>query len=101
MADMAASDKIVMELFTEFGERLGLFLAPWLNKFGAEILVIGGNISYAYRLFGEVFVKRLRKEKCTSEVVLSELKENAALLGSAYLFNDKFWKAVQHALPMM
>jgi glucokinase len=101
MADLAARDKAAMRLFTDFGERLGLFLAPWLNKFGAEILVIGGNISYAYNLFGEVFEQSLRKEKCTCKVALSELKENAALLGSAYLFDDKFWEAVQHALPLM
>lgn len=101
MADLADADKTAMALFTEFGERLGLFLAPWLKKFRAEILVVGGNISYAYHLFGEVFEKRLRKEKCTCEVALSELKEDAALLGSAYLFNDDFWKAVQHALPLM
>jgi len=101
MADIAASDKSVMALFTEFGERLGLFLTPWLKKFGAEILVVGGNISYAYHLFGEVFEQRLKKERCTCQVTLSELKENAALLGSAYLFDDKFWKAVQPALPLM
>jgi glucokinase len=101
MADMAAADKTAMRLFTDFGERLGLFLAPWLKKFGAEILVVGGNISYAYQLFGEIFEHRLRKEKCTCKVALSELKEDAALLGSAYLFNDDFWKAVQHALPLM
>jgi glucokinase len=101
MADLASRDKTAMRLFTDFGERLGLFLAPWLNKFGAEVLVVGGNISSAYNLFGAVFEQRLRKEKCTSKVALSELKENAALLGSAYLFDDKFWEAVQHALPLM
>jgi glucokinase len=101
MADLAAADKTAMRLFTDFGERLALFLAPWLKKFGAEILVVGGNISYAYQLFGEIFEHRLRKEKCTCKVALSELKEDAALLGSAYLFNDDFWKAVQHALPLM
>ena len=65
------------------------------------MLVIGGNISYAYNLFGKVFETRLAKEHCTCKVELSELKEDAALLGSAYLFDDKFWKAVQHALPLM
>jgi glucokinase len=101
IADIADKDKKALGLFIEYGDNMGSFLAPWLNKFGAEILVVGGNISYAYNLFGEVFEQRLRKEKCNSKVVLSELKENAALLGSAYLFDDKFWRAVQHALPLM
>ena len=37
----------------------------------------------------------------TVKVALSKLKEDAALLGSAYLLDDDFWKSVQHALPLM
>jgi len=101
LAALADGNEVVMALFREFGDSLGEFLVPWLNGFGAEILVIGGNISYAYGLFGKQFEERLQKEKCNCEVALSELKEDAALLGSAYLFNDNFWKDVQHALPLM
>ena len=101
VAALAASDNIVSDLFTDFGDKLGLFLAPWLIKFKAEIVVIGGNISRAYDLFGDVFENRLKKENCNCEVALSKLKEDAALLGSAYLLDDDFWKSVQHALPLM
>ncbi|MFN8241483.1 MAG: hypothetical protein U0X39_12145, partial [Bacteroidales bacterium] len=80
---------------------LGGFLAPWLKKFGAEILVMGGNISFAYNRFGMSFEERLRKEKCYCSVEISDLKEDAALLGSAYLFEENFWKSVQPALPLM
>jgi hypothetical protein len=34
-------------------------------------------------------------------VAISELKEDAALLGSAYLLDEGFWRAVQKALPLM
>jgi len=101
LAEMASADKTAQDLFIEYGDNMGIFLAPWLNKFKAEMLVIGGNISHAYDLFGEVFEARLKKEKCDCKIELSILKEEAALLGSAYLFNDDFWKAVQHALPLM
>jgi len=101
LASLAGTDKAVTDLFTDFGDNAGLFLAPWLKKFCAEILVIGGNISHAYNLFGDVFEKRLKKENCTCKVALSKLKEDAALLGSAYLLDDDFWKSVQHALPLM
>jgi glucokinase len=101
LAAMAETDKSVMDLFTDFGDNAGLFLAPWLNKFKAEILVIGGNISRAYNLFGDVLEDRLKKENCFCEVTISKLKEDAALLGSAYLLDDDFWKSVQHALPLM
>lgn len=101
LAKLAASDKVVKDLFTEFGDKSALFLTPWIKKFRAEILVIGGNISHAWELFGDVFESRLKKEKCDVVVVLSKLKEDAALLGSAYLLDDDFWKSVQHALPLM
>jgi glucokinase len=101
LASIAATDKIAMDLFTDFGDNAGMFLAPWLKKFRAEILVIGGNISHAFNLFGDVFEERLKKENCNCEVALSKLKEDAALLGSAYLLDDDFWKSVQHALPLM
>jgi glucokinase len=101
LASLAASDKVVIDLFTDFGDNAGLFLSTWLKKFNAEILVIGGNISHAYNLFGDVFENRLRTENCNCEVALSKLKEDAALIGSAYLLNDDFWKSVQHALPLM
>jgi glucokinase len=101
LAALASSEKIVSDLFIDFGDNLGLFLAPWLKKFAAEILVIGGNISHAYNLFGEIFEMRLQKENCNCKVALSKLKEDAALLGSAYLLDDDFWKSVQHALPLM
>jgi glucokinase len=101
LAEMASTDKVAYDLFIEYGDNMGIFLSPWLNKFEAEILVIGGNISYAYNLFGKIFEDRLAKEKCYCKVELSDLKEDAALLGSAYLFDDDFWNAVQHALPLM
>ena len=101
LAAIAGKDKMAADLFTDFGDNAGLFLAPWLKKFRAEILVVGGNISHAYNLFGDVFENRLKKENCFCEVAISKLKEDAALLGSAYLLDDDFWKSVQHALPLM
>jgi glucokinase len=101
LAELASSEIQVMDLFTDFGDNAGIFLAPYLNKFHAGILVIGGNISHAYNLFGEVFENRLKTENCDCEVAISTLKEDAALIGSAYMLNDDFWKAVQHALPLM
>ena len=101
LAELASNDEVIMRLFRDFGEKLGIFLAPWLKGFEAEILVIGGNISHAYNLFGKYFEQSLKEQNCNCEVALSQLKEDAALLGSAYLLDDSFWKAVQHALPLM
>ena len=98
---MAAREPVAKAPFEAFGEDLAGFLAPWLSKFGAEVLVIGGNISFAWDFFGSAFEDRLAKDGCACRVQLSELKEDAALLGAALLFDDAFWKSVQHALPLM
>jgi glucokinase len=100
-AELAGKDKVVTDLFTEFGNNLGIFLAPWLKRFKAEIVVVGGNISHAYNLFGDIFEQSLKKEGCNCKVALSELKEDAAFIGAAYLLDEKFWKDIQHALPLM
>lgn len=101
IAMMAGRAPEVLDIFREFGTGLGAFLAPWLMRFDAEILVIGGNISHAYNLFGPGMEETLRAEGCNAVTAISELKEDAALLGSAYLLDDDFWKAVQPALPLM
>lgn len=96
-----ADNKLKKEIFDHFGTSLGKFLAPWLMRFGAEVLVIGGNISRAFNLFGESLVTALSAEGCKSVVEVSELKEDAALLGSAYLLDDKFWNKVKDSLQYM
>ena len=75
IAALAATDKITSDLFKDFGDNMGLFLAPWLKKFKAEIVVIGGNVSNAYSLFGDDFESRLKKENCNSRVALSKLRK--------------------------
>ena len=101
LAQLFNTDKYVSELFIDFGINLGIFLAPWLKGFEADIIVIGGNISNAYNLFGTHFENSLKEHNCNVKVAISELKEDAALLGSAYLLDDNFWESVQHALPLM
>lgn len=101
LASQAAEDTISRNLFNEFGEKAARFLVTWLKIFEADILVVGGNISHAYSLFGKIFETTLKDENWNGRVALSTLKENAALFGSAYLFNEKFWKNIQPVLPLM
>jgi glucokinase len=101
LAEKVQLDLLAGVVFKEFGVNLATFLAPWLMRFGAEVLVIGGNISHAWNLFGDPFTKMLAEYGCHTRTEISDLKEDAALLGSAYLLEDKFWKSVQHALPLM
>ena len=101
LAKLALNDKVATGIFIDFGICAAQFLAPWLKKFNADILVIGGNISNSYNLFGKVFETTLRDKNCNTKIVVSQIKDEAALLGSAYLFNDSFWNSIQYSLPLM
>ena len=101
MAVAAADNTGAKNIFITFGNSLGEFLAPWLIQFGAETLVIGGNISRAYNLFKESLNSSLISNNCTTKVEVSELKEDAALLGSAYLLDNDFWNSVKDSLQFM
>ncbi|HCC70543.1 MAG TPA: ROK family protein [Bacteroidales bacterium] len=96
-----ASDKRIKNIFVDFGKSLAGFLSPYLIKFGAEVLVLGGNISRAYNLFGPALEEELKIQECSTIPLLSELKEDAALLGSAYLLDDSFWTSVKGSLQYM
>ncbi len=101
IAELAASDERVKDIFDEFGSSLASFLSPYLIKFGAEVLVLGGNISRAYTLYGAAFETGLKKNNCDTLPLISELREDAALLGSAYLLDDSFWSGVKGSLQYM
>jgi glucokinase len=101
ISDAAKTDPNAKELFVQFGDNLGKFLGPWMKKFRAEVLVIGGNMAGAYELFGTPFENSLNAQKIRTPVHLSEHKENAALIGSARLLEPEFWEKVKFLLSKM
>ncbi|MEE4215773.1 MAG: ROK family protein, partial [Bacteroidales bacterium] len=101
IAEAARSDSDIADIFIEFGVSLGAFLSPYLNSFGAEVLVMGGNISRAYDLFGPPMEKEMKARNCNTRPFISELKEDAALLGSAHLLEESFWNSVRGSLQYM
>lgn len=101
IAELAQVDISSRNLFEEFGRKMGIFLHPWIEQFGIEAFVIGGNISRAYMLFGDSFKDYLNENELKLEVFVSELKENASFIGAATLINDRFYEKVLPALKMM
>lgn len=95
IADYAQHDKDARAIFADFGLDLGNFLAPLLADFKADCLVIGGNISGAYPLFGASCRQALEQQNIKVNIVVSELMEIAAMTGSARLLDDDFWKDVE------
>lgn len=101
IAELATHDSVAQDLFDDFGEKMGEFLTPWIEKFGMEAFVIGGNISKAYPLFGNSLNNYLKNKGLNLEVFISELKENASFIGAATLVDDSFYKKVLPALKKM
>jgi len=101
IADAAKTNPAAKAIFVEFGTNLGDFLGPILKKFGASTLVMGGNVTGAYTLFGGALEESLKKQKVRMNLRISELKEDAALIGCARLFEAPFWAKVRPLLPGM
>ncbi len=101
IADLAGSDATAKKIFDEFGAGLGAFMAPLFKAFEAGLLVAGGNISRAWPLFGEAFDSALKQENVNLTVTISELKEHAALLGSAQLLDEPYWEEIKPIVALM
>ena len=101
IAERATTDEKAMEVFVEFGTNLGEFLAPWLKKFQAEVLVIGGNVTGAYNLFGKHFETVLKKRNVKTKILISDHMEDAAIIGSARMFDAAFWERIRPLLSKM
>ncbi|MDP4291565.1 MAG: ROK family protein [Bacteroidota bacterium] len=101
IAVKATSDPIAKEIFVEFGNNLGEFLGPWLKKFQAKALVIGGNVTGAYNLFGKPFEQALKKQNVTAAIHISDQMEDSAIIGSARMFDPVFWEKIKPLLPKM
>ncbi len=95
----ASTDTSAEGLFLEFGQNLAACLAAPLRNFGAEVLVVGGNIAHTLPLFEPSFREGLVRAGVPVKIRLSHLMENAALLGSARLLDDSFWDKVSERLP--
>lgn len=101
IADAAKEEDAAREVFHDFGSRLVELLGPWIRKFDVEVLVIGGNISNAFDVFGPSLNESLKKEELDVAVLTSYLQESAAIAGSARLIEENFWKRIEPLLGDM
>jgi glucokinase len=101
LADMYEENEDVRNLFTEYGTNMGTIISPWLKSFNAEIVIPGGNITKAYPLYRNAVLSVLESESVNVKIEISELKEDAALLGSARLTDDDYYEKVFPTLKYM
>lgn len=74
-------DRLARAAFRQFGHGLGTLLRPWAERFGADTVVLGGSVSWAFGLFGPEVARAL--PGC--QVRQSRAFELAPLLGAAAL----------------
>jgi len=101
LAQLAPDDEIANELFIDFGHKMGVFLKPWIEKSKIEVLVIGGNISNAFSLFGKPLQDYFSENGVEIRIEISELKETAAMIGSSILANDNYYEQLKPLLANM
>lgn len=79
LAQIASSDAAAEEIFAEFGFHLGRVLRTRLQKFLPDVVVLGGGISRAARLFLPAAQRELNAP--TPQLRVSELQDLAPLVG--------------------
>lgn len=80
-----------IEYFNTFGKNLGSFLIPWIHKFNADCIILGGNISKSINLFGSEMENQFQTNGIEIAISPSVLDEDAALLGSAKLSDNDYY----------
>lgn len=78
-----SNETAVMEIFNEFGTNLGLFLREMIEQNKPEVVVIGGNIAQAFKLFENRLTAILAGCSLQPVVKKAMLGEEASLIGAA------------------
>ena len=91
LAKLAENEPKAKELFNAFGKNLGSFLIPWIKKFNAGCIVLGGNISKSFPLFEKELKNQFELNDVEIPISQSTLDEDAALIGSAKLCDNHFY----------
>ena len=86
IADLCGKDPSADKLFNEYGERLAEFISPLAGRFGAEEVILGGNIARSFNLFGNTLRAKLMDFGCKVGLSTSALWDKAAMTGAASLF---------------
>lgn len=83
IAAMTDTNATAKELFEEFGMTLAEFLIPFIQEEKPEVIVLGGNIANADRLFFPALESTLAKSALNIPIRRAQLGEEAALIGAA------------------
>jgi len=89
LSKLVGKDRLSLQVFTEFGKNLGLFLAGFVQQEKPEAVILGGNISKASHLFLPETEKVLAQHNATVKIKIAKLGESAALMGAASCWHQE------------
>lgn len=92
------NDRHSQAVFDEFGANMADFILPFLKKYRPELIVLGGNISRASDFFLPALKGKIQNAGLNIKFEISQLMEDAAIIGSAKLFDTDFWKRVKTSI---
>ncbi|MBW4889742.1 ROK family protein [Mucilaginibacter sp. HMF5004] len=87
LAAMADTNADVQQVFKEFTGNMVLFLKDFINEEKPELLVIGGNIAKASRLFLPALKFELAAYFDYIDIKIAELGEDSSIMGAAAAFD--------------
>lgn len=85
------------KVFVEFGSNMAKFMLPFLKEYRPDLIVFGGNVSRASELFIPALKSEIKNAGLHVDLEISEVLEEAAIIGSAKLFDTYFWEQVQNS----
>lgn len=88
LAEMYETDEFAKLILKEFGLNLALFIEEFIKMDNPEVVIIGGNIANAYHLFESEIMNHFNRVGINTNIYLSKLNEEAALLGAANLWTN-------------
>lgn len=83
LVEIVANDHLATRVFMEFGHNLAQFLIPVIQQHKIDTVIIGGNISQAFKAFAPELIATLKGNDINAGIKISELKEHATLIGAA------------------
>ncbi|MCK4519676.1 MAG: ROK family protein [Candidatus Omnitrophica bacterium] len=86
-------EKEALAVFGEFSRNLGKFLAGMINVFNPQVIIFGGGVSGAFKLFKPLVEKEIKKQVMWPQylgvsLVRAKLKD-AGIIGAAFLAREK------------
>ena len=85
-------------VFVEFGTNMAEFMLPYLIKYQPDLIILGGNVSKASKLFLPALKNKIEDAGLHVDFEISDVLEEAAIIGSAKLFDSYFWEQVRNTI---